>query len=79
MLKTGDKRLKCVVVNRTNFLKDVPIGQQNNNPLLKAIQGSMIYKLPDGRIEQHTANAILECIYSDIDNEGHAFTMMMNC
>ena len=34
MLKTGDRRLKCVAVNRTHDLKNVQIGQRNNNPLL---------------------------------------------
>ena len=74
MLKTGDRRLKCAVVNQTQDLKNVPIGQQNNNPLL----GTRIYdlQLPDGQIEQHTANTIVECIYSNIDKECHTFTMM---
>ena len=74
MMKSGDRRLKCVVVNRTHDLKGVPIGQRNNNPLLD----TRIYDLqfPDGKIEQHTANTIAECIYSDIDDEGHTYTMM---
>ena len=74
MLKTDDRRLKCVVVTRAHDFKNVPIGQKKNNPLL----GTRIYdlRLPDGQIEQHTANTIAGCVYSDIDGEGHTFTMM---
>ena len=64
-----------MVVNRTHDLKNVPIGQRNNNPLLD----TRIYdlRLPDGQIEQHTTNMIVaKYNYSDIDEEGHTFTMM---
>ena len=74
MLKTGDRMLKCVVVNQTHDLKNTPIGQRNNNPLLDTRICDL--RLPDGQIDQHTANTIAECIYSDIDEEGHVFTMM---
>ena len=74
ILKSGDRRLKCVVVNQTDDLKNVPISQQSNNSLLE----TRIYdlRLPDGQIEQHTANTRAECIYSDIDDAGYTFTMM---
>ena len=49
MLKTGDRRLKCVVVNRMHDLKNVSIGQWNNSALLD----TRIYdlRLPDGQFE----------------------------
>ena len=49
ILKTGDRRLNCVMVNRTHDFNNVPIGQRNNNPLLD----TRIYdlRLPDGQIE----------------------------
>lgn len=69
MMDIDDHRLKCVVVKRTLDQQGAPIGKRNNNPVLDTRVYNM--KLPDGSIEQYTANTIAECLYADIDDAGN--------
>ena len=74
MMKEGDRRLKCVIINKIKDKHGNPVGKRYSNPLLDTRE--YILQMPDGSTEQYTANAVAENLYSDIDNFGHTFTIL---
>lgn len=74
MMSVGDCWLTYVVVNRTLDQQGVPTGKHDNNPVLDTRAYNM--KLPDGSIEQYTANTIAECLYADIDDAGNTYALL---
>ena len=74
MIKAGDRRLKCVILNRIKDKHGNPVGKRHSNPLLDTREYNL--KIPDGSTEQYTANTVAENLYSDIDDEGFTFTML---
>eukprot|EP00536_Pseudo-nitzschia_multiseries_P015133 jgi/Psemu1/41402/gm1.41402_g len=70
----NDERLRCIVKDRVRDLQNRPIGVRNENPILD----TRLYKLqlPDGTIEEYTANIVAERLYSSVDDDGQMFTLL---
>ena len=73
-MQDGDRRLKCVILNRIKDKHGNPVGKRHSNPLLDTREYNL--KIPDDSTEQYIANAVAENLYSDIDDFGHTFTML---
>ena len=74
MMQNGNRRLKCVILNRIKDKHGNPVGKRHSNPLLDTREYNL--KMPDGSTEQYTANTFAENLYFDIDYYGHTFTML---
>eukprot|EP00536_Pseudo-nitzschia_multiseries_P014206 jgi/Psemu1/37875/gm1.37875_g len=74
IIERNDERLRCIVKDRVRDLQNQPIGVRNENPILD----TRLYKLqlPDGTIEEYTANIVAESLYSSVDNDGRMFTLL---
>jgi len=62
------------VIGRKRDINGNPIGVASNNPILD----TRVYQvqLPDGHVEEFSANIIAECIYSQLDNEGRQYVLI---
>ena len=69
----GNKLLGKVIARKRDHT-GAPIGTANASPLLD----TRVYdvQLPDGNVEEFTANEIACNIYADMDEEGHEFRLM---
>jgi hypothetical protein len=74
VLPKGDTNALGTVVAQKRGISGYPIGKANNNPIFD----TRVYQvqLPDGHIEQCSANVIAECLYSQIDNEGNQYLLL---
>eukprot|EP00536_Pseudo-nitzschia_multiseries_P019303 jgi/Psemu1/59956/gm1.59956_g len=74
IIERNDERLGCIVKDRVHDLQNQPIGVRNENPILD----TRLYKLqlPDGTIEEYTANIVAESLYSSVDDDGQMFTLL---
>jgi hypothetical protein len=51
-----------------------PIGVRNTNPILDTREYKV--EFPDGATDVFTVNMIAESMYSQVDGDGHSFTLM---
>eukprot|EP00536_Pseudo-nitzschia_multiseries_P017224 jgi/Psemu1/49913/gm1.49913_g len=74
IIERNDERLRCIVKDRVPDLQNQPIGVRNENSILD----TRLYKLqlPDGTIEEYTANIVAESLYSSVDDDGRMFTLL---
>jgi hypothetical protein len=71
---TADQDVLGTVIGRKRDIHGNPIGTANSNPILD----TRVYQvqLPDGHIEEFSANIIAECIYSQLDDEGRQYVLL---
>ncbi len=74
MLPIGESYQKREVIRRKRDHNRWPVGVWNDNPILDTREYDVIF--PDGTIQSYLANTIAENIYSQIDNEGHYFSIL---
>jgi hypothetical protein len=69
-----DQEILGTVIGQKRDIHGNSIGVAHSNPILN----TRIYKvqLPDGHIEEFSANIIAECIYSQLDNEGRHYVLL---
>eukprot|EP00536_Pseudo-nitzschia_multiseries_P016838 jgi/Psemu1/48042/gm1.48042_g len=74
IIERNDERLRCIVKDMVRDLQNRPIGVRNENPILD----TRLYKLqlPDGTIEEYTANIVAESLYSSVDDNGRMLTLL---
>jgi hypothetical protein len=70
----GDQHVLGTVIGRKHDIHGNPIGKANSNPIFD----TRIYQvqLPDGHVEEFTANVIAECLYSQVDDEGRQYVIL---
>lgn len=73
-LPHGGEPSKATVISRRHGADGNPIGRRNNNPLLDTREYEV--QFADGSIDTFTANVIAENLYSQVDAEGLAFSVM---
>eukprot|EP00536_Pseudo-nitzschia_multiseries_P008242 jgi/Psemu1/20009/gm1.20009_g len=73
IIERNDERIRCIVKDRVSDLQNQQIGVRNENPILD----TRLYKLqlPDGTIEEYTANIVAESLYSSVDDDGRMFIL----
>jgi hypothetical protein len=74
LLPHGGDLQKATVRTRVKDRDGLPTGRRNPNPLLDT--RSYEVEFPDGSTEAISANIIAENIYSQVDAEGHAFSIL---
>ena len=65
---------KAKVTGRKRDADGKPIGVRNTNPILDTREYEV--EFPDGATDVFTANMIAESMYSQVDGDGHSFTLM---
>jgi hypothetical protein len=68
LLPYGGEKVCAVVKQQVVDNQGLPVGLQNNNPILNTRQYKV--EFPDGSTDAFTANMIAENLYSQIDLEG---------
>jgi len=73
ILPSQDGQLLGTVTSRKRDLQGNPVGVSNKNPILD----TRIYEVtfPDGHTAEFSANVIAECLYSQVDPEGRAYSI----
>lgn len=68
-LPKGNDFVLGTVLARKRDIHGTPIGKAHANPILD----TRIYEVqfPDGHIEEYAMNLMAECLYSQVDQEGH--------
>jgi hypothetical protein len=74
LLSHGGELQRATVRARVKDRDGLPIGRRNPNPLLDT--RSYEVEFPDGSTEAVSANIIAENIYSQVDAEGHIFSIL---
>ncbi len=64
----NDKPIRAKVLYRVKDKGGAPVGEYNPNPFLDT--RTYAVEMPDGKLEEYTANIIAENLYSQIDAEG---------
>jgi len=74
ILPKGDQMVLGKVIARKRDINDNPIGVAHSNPIFD----TRLYQVqfPEGHVEEYSANVIAQNIYSQLDSEGHRYTMM---
>ena len=74
MLPTGDGRVAGRVRKRLRDADGKPIGRPHNIPMMD----TRLYEveLADGTIRELFANNIAECMFSQVDSEGHSYRLL---
>jgi hypothetical protein len=70
----GESHQKGELIRRKKDHNGRPIGIQNENPILDTREYKVIF--PDGTLQSYLANTLAENIYSQIDDEGHNFSIL---
>jgi hypothetical protein len=73
--KSGtDHDVLGTVIGRKRDIHGNPIARAHSNPILD----TRVYQveLPDGHVEEFSANKIAECIYSQLDDEGRQYVLL---
>jgi hypothetical protein len=70
----GDQQILGTVLGRKRDIHGNTIGRASSNPIFD----TRIYQvqLPDGHVEEFTANMIAECLYSQVDEEGRQYVLL---
>jgi len=73
-LPQGGEMTKAKVTGRKRDADGLPMGRRNRNPLLD----SRLYEVefPDGLTDAFTAKIIAENMFFQVDNEGHAYSIL---
>jgi hypothetical protein len=74
ILPKGDQDVLGTVIGRKRDIHGNPVGKEHSNPIFD----TRIYEvqLPDGHLEEYTANIIAECLYSQVDEEGKQYVLL---
>jgi len=74
LLPQGGEMTKAKVTGRNRDAEGLPMGRRNRNPLLD----SRLYEVefPDGSTDAFTANIIAENMFSQVDDEGLAYSIL---
>jgi hypothetical protein len=74
IIPKGGQQILGTVLSRKRDIHGNPIGKANPNPIFD----TRIYQvqLPDGRVEEFTANVIAECLYSQVNEEGRQYVLL---
>ena len=73
--RSDDPEWRCGrVVKRAKGIDGEPVGTANDNPMLD----TRVYEVefPDGHLEELAANTIAECMYAQVDSEGHRHVLL---
>ena len=73
MFPHGSECIKGVVKARSKDLRNQPIGERNQNPLLDTQEYEV--QMADGLTEKHGADLIAESILASVDDEGNLHTL----
>ena len=76
MLPRGGEVLKAQVVSRKRDSSGNPVGKANSNPILDTRE--YVFEFEDGAQEIYTANLIAENMYSQIDDEGRKYLLIVD-
>ena len=74
LLPQGGESKKGIVKRRKRDAEGLPAGVRNTNPLLDSRQYEV--EFPDGATDTFTANLIAENMYSQVDAEGHSYSIL---
>ena len=72
--KDGEHMQAARVIEQARDEDGDVIGDYNVNPILNTRVYDVMF--PDGSIQQYAANLIAENIYSQVDEDGHRYTLM---
>jgi hypothetical protein len=73
-LPQGEKMMNAKVIGRHKDKNGNIIGSFNENPILNTIVYDV--EFPDGAMKQYAANLIAENMYSQVDSEGHHYSLL---
>jgi hypothetical protein len=74
MRPIGESHQKGELIHQKRDHNGQPIGIHNENPILGTREYKVIF--PDGTIQSYLANTLAENIYSQVDDEGHNFSIL---
>ena len=74
MLPRGGENLKATIIKRSKNADGIPTGTASSNPILDTRE--YVARFDDGAEQAYAANLIAENLYSQVDQEGHHFTLM---
>ena len=77
LLKDGEHMQAVRVIGQSRDKEWKTIGTFNQNPILNTKVYDVIF--PDGSISQYAANIIAENIYSQIDEDGYRYQLLLKC
>ena len=74
LLQKGGENKKSIVKKQKRVPDGLPMGVRNNNPLLDSREYEV--EFPDGATDTFTANLISENMMSQVDAEGHSYSIL---
>ena len=74
LLPKGGEKKKAIFKKRKRRPDGIPMGIQNNNPLLDSKEYEV--EFPDGATDKFTANLITENMMSQVDAEEHSYSIL---
>jgi hypothetical protein len=75
LIPSADQEILGTVIGCKHDINGNPIGKSNTNPILETRICQV--QLPDGCVEEFSANVIAECIYSQVNNEGNQYAYLI--
>ena len=66
--------MKATIIKRSKNADGIPMGTTSSNPILDTQE--YVARFQDGAEQPYAANLIVENLYSQVDHEGHHFTLM---
>lgn len=72
-LPVGEKIMRGEIIRRKQDQNGRPVGVRNANPILDTREYEV--QFPDGTVQSYIANSIAENLYSQVDAEGHSFSI----